>query len=282
MLEAAFTQIPEEVAATVKPATILNINPERGSDKGQLDVPVLCLSFPLEAVGSTSPNPYDISPRAGTRATGDSRLRGMSNRTRRHSHVGLAQEGHSCPFTRGEVPAVVAAAPPPPRRRRNEARADKHTRSDKDRRAKKAEARSDETTIKSEAWPEEATVEAWADETAIEAPLESPTVESAPTTMGRGRSQPRAAIKAIATRATRNGEDMGCLLFIQPTLHLRPPVNRADMTTRPRPPISWGGSTASATCRCSARATTPCVSLSPRGGELPKAFPTTLTVLLSC
>ena len=38
----------------------------------------------------------------------------------------------------------------------------------------KAEARSNETTIKSEAWPEEATVEAWADETAIEAPLETP------------------------------------------------------------------------------------------------------------
>jgi hypothetical protein len=34
MLEAAFAQIPEEVAATVKPATILNINPERGSDTG--------------------------------------------------------------------------------------------------------------------------------------------------------------------------------------------------------------------------------------------------------
>jgi hypothetical protein len=55
----------------------------------------------------------DEGRQAGTRATGDSRLRGMSNRTRRHSHVGWRKKVDSCPFTRGEVPTMAVGAPTP-------------------------------------------------------------------------------------------------------------------------------------------------------------------------
>ena len=64
----------------------------------------------------------------------------------------------------------------------------------------------------------------------LKPPWNPPPWNPPPPPRAEAGSEPRAAIKAIATRATRNGEDMGCLLFIQPTLHLRPPVNRADMT----------------------------------------------------
>jgi hypothetical protein len=72
----------------------------------------------------------------------------------------------------------------------------------------------------------------------LKPPWNPPPWNPPPPPRAEAGSEPRAAIKAIATRATRNGEDMGCLLFIQPTLHLRPPVNRVDMITRARPPIS--------------------------------------------